>query len=305
VAVLRTENLCKHYGPVRALENVSFEVPTGSVFGVLGPNGSGKTTLLGTVTGVLKATSGGFVWFDEPGAANVHRRIGTLLETPNFYPYLTGAQNLAITAAIRGRGHEQIGEILETVGLSTYPKLSFGKFSLGMKQRLAIGATLLGNPELVVLDEPTNGLDPSGIVDIRALINRIHQQGRTILLASHLLDEVEKVTTHVAILKKGRLLESGPMAQLLKEETLIEVGSADLLALKTALESFLPALTLNAREAGFVVSKAPIRADYSAPSSEFTPEHLNRHCFEHGVNLNHLQRKKRNLESRFLELTDA
>jgi ABC-2 type transport system ATP-binding protein len=266
------------------------------VFGVLGPNGSGKTTLLGTVMGVLFPTEGTFHWFDRPaGDSTQRRKIGTLLENPNFYPYLTGRQNLAITASIRGADERQIGEVLETVGLQEFAGLTFGQYSLGMKQRLAIGATLLGDPEVVVLDEPTNGLDPSGIADIRKLVGHIQQQGRTILLASHLLDEVQKVCTHVAILKQGRLLECGPMEQVLRDEAMIEVGAADLEGLRQALERFQPALKLTAREAGFIVRGSP----------EVTPEKLNRFCFEHGLSLNHLMPKKRNLESRFLELTDA
>ena len=294
-SILRTDQLCKSYGSLTALREVSFEVPSGSVFGVLGPNGSGKTTLLGTVMHVLYPSAGRFFWFDSEPVPQQRQRIGTLLETPNFYPYLTGAQNLEITASIRGRGLEQVDMVLEQVGLQTYATLPFSKYSLGMKQRLAIGSSLLGNPEVLVLDEPTNGLDPAGIADIRRLITELHQQGKTLILASHLLDEVEKVCTHVAILKKGRLLETGSMREVLHDETIIVVGASDLDKLRKALESYPQTLRMTLQESGFRLQ---------CQHTDFTAESVNRHCQEKGVFLSLLHTKKRDLESRFLELTD-
>lgn len=294
MTILELEGLSKNYGKVKALQNVSFEVPSGSVFGILGPNGSGKTTLLGTVLEVLYPSAGRFCWFEEreKPLAEQRRRIGTLLETPNCYPYLTGAENLAITASIRGCGEDKIEQVLKRVGLADHPKLPFSSYSLGMKQRLALGGCLLGDPEVLVLDEPTNGLDPAGIADVRSLIAELRQGGKTIILASHLLDEVEKVCSHVAILKKGNLLDVGSMEQVLKEEIVIEVEAADAAGLRQALESHQPALHVKPHEAGFRVS------------GEVTAEQLNRFCFEKDITLRLLRTNRRDLESRFLEITD-
>lgn len=292
--ILNTYQLSKSYGQVQALKEVTFEVPAGCVFGILGPNGSGKTTLLGTVLETLYPTSGRFQWFGESSvnSAAQRHRIGTLLETPNFYPYLTGAQNLAVTASIRGRGQDQIEEVLRRVGLYEARAQKFATYSLGMKQRLAIGAALLGDPEVLVLDEPTNGLDPAGIADVRRVVGSLKDEGKTVILASHLLDEVEKVCTHVAILKKGRLLEYGTMENVLKEETTIEVRANDLERLQNLLQAHSPALSLSHHEGAFQVTGAP------------SAEDLNRYCFEHGLVLSCLRTNKRDLESRFLEMTD-
>lgn len=291
--VLKVQGLGKRYGNLQALEEVSFEVPAGSVFGILGPNGSGKTTLLGTVLEILFPSTGRFEWFagKDLSGAQQRRRIGTLLETPNFYPYLTGAQNLSITASVRGCGVDGISQVLKRVGLAEHPKLPFGKYSLGMKQRLAIGGCLLGEPEVLIFDEPTNGLDPSGIADIRELIGQLHKEGKTMIVASHLLDQVEKVCTHVAILKKGRLLESGPMESVLRSEIAIDLKAADPRALHQALLEFSVELSIKEQDGGFRVS------------GDVTPEQLNRYCFDKGLTLTLLSPQKRDLESRFLEIT--
>ena len=203
MAILTVENISKNYGNIKALKGVSFSVPAGCVYGILGPNGSGKTTLLGIIMNVLKATGGSYKLFDE-NATDAHRKkIGTLLETPNFYHYLSAVQNLKISAAIKGHGEDDIDNVLHTVDLFKRKDSPFSTFSLGMKQRLAIGAALLGDPDVLVFDEPTNGLDPVGIAEIRSLIKELSAKGKTIIMASHLLDEVEKVCTHVAILKQG------------------------------------------------------------------------------------------------------
>ena len=294
MSILAAEGLSKSYGKVKALQDVSFSVPPGSVFGILGPNGSGKTTLLSTVLEILFPSAGSFVWFDDRKTplSGLRRRIGTLLETPNYYPYLTGAQNLAITAAIRGCSESDIPKVLEKVGLADAQKLAFSQYSLGMKQRLALGGCLLGDPEVLVLDEPTNGLDPVGIADVRTIIGDLARQGKTIILASHLLDQVEKVCTHVAILKKGKLLESGSMQQVLKEDAVIDLEASDRSALESALKGHEPSLDVTVRDNGFRVSGTT------------TAEQLNRYCFEKGVALSYLHTRKRDLESRFLEITD-
>lgn len=213
--VLEIENLTKSYGSVVALQGLSMSVPQGSVFGLLGPNGSGKTTTLGIILGVLHATSGTVRWFGQ-SLNPLHRlRIGALLETPNFYPYLTARQNLAQAAAIKHTPTNSIDKVLITTGLLERQHERFNGFSLGMKQRLAIAAALLGQPEVLILDEPTNGLDPQGIAEIRELIRAQTALGTTVIIASHMLDEVEKVCTHVAILSKGQLRASKPISELL------------------------------------------------------------------------------------------
>jgi ABC-2 type transport system ATP-binding protein len=197
--ILALNNITKFYGKIRALDHVSFEVPEGSVFGILGPNGSGKTTLLGIVTDVLKATEGSYSWFGETPSEKQRRQLGTLLETPNFYHYLSAQRNLQIAAAIKEKPADDIPRVLDLVRLTERRHSRFNTYSLGMKQRLAIASCLLGNPPVLVFDEPTNGLDPAGIAEIRQMIRLLAKEGKTIILASHLLDEVEKVCSHVFI----------------------------------------------------------------------------------------------------------
>lgn len=272
------------------------KVPKGSVFGILGPNGSGKTTMLGIVMDVLKATSGTYRWFDEEPTHEHRKRIGTLLETPNFYHYLSGERNLRINAEIKGRGLEDIPKVLKRVNLWERRKSKFSTYSLGMKQRLAVANCLLGDPEVLVFDEPTNGLDPVGIAETRDLIKNLAREGITIILASHLLDEVEKVCTHVSILQRGDLLASGHVDEVLVNEDIVEVGAADLAKLETALQS-ANGYTHTKKEGGI------IQVFYPAGSARL--EDLNQHCFAQGVVLNHLQLKKKSLESKFFELTNA
>ena len=293
--VLTIEGISKNYGRIQALNNVSFSVPAGSVFGILGPNGSGKTTMLGIVMDVLKPTAGSFQFFGQPASAEQRKHIGTLLETPNFYHYLSGERNLAISAEIKGKGKEDILSVLEKVNLAERKNSKFSTYSLGMKQRLAIAAALLGNPDVLVFDEPTNGLDPVGIAEIRELILRLASEGKTIIMASHLLDEVEKVCTHVAILKKGNLLTAGPVDEVLVNEDMVEISAADFGRLQTivgAMGGYKNAKTQNNQLQLFMSQGT---ADLEA---------INRYCFENGVVLNHLQLKKKSLEAKFFELTN-
>ena len=242
--VLSLKNIKKNYGPVKALDDISFDVPKGSVFGILGPNGSGKTTMLGIVMDILKATSGSFYWNGEQGSTNeMRKQIGTLLETPNFYHYLSAEKNLKIAAAIKGRSYDEIPVVLEKVNLLQRKDSKFSTYSLGMKQRLAIASTLLGSPDILVFDEPTNGLDPAGIAEIRELMKDLNRQGKTIIMASHILDEVEKVCTHVAIIQKGILKTVGTVQEVLnaaptdKVATLeIEVSADNITALEDLLK---------------------------------------------------------------------
>ena len=244
--VLSLDKLSKSYGHIRALREVSFDVPKGSVFGILGPNGSGKTTLLSLVLDVLHADSGRFLWFGHPGSSTQRKKIGSLLETPNFYHYMSAADNLRVTQRISGRGNESdIEKVLHQVKLFERRKSSFKTYSLGMKQRLAIAATLLGDPKVLVLDEPTNGLDPVGIAEIRQLIKDLHAQGHTIIMASHLLDEVEKVCTHVAILKTGEVITTGDVETVLMDEDVIELSADDFESLNTILRHYNKPVTID------------------------------------------------------------
>ena len=226
--ILSLKNISKSYNRIKALQEVSFDVPGGAVFGILGPNGSGKTTLLGIVMDVLTASAGTYTWFGNPPSEKQRREIGTLLETPNFYHYLSAQHNLEIAALIKHKPADDIERVLKLVRLYERRDSKFQTYSLGMKQRLAIAACLLGNPSVLVFDEPTNGLDPSGIAEIRQLIIDLAAAGKTIILASHLLAEVEKVCTHVAILQQGVLIKSGDVLSALSQEVWLELGSADM-----------------------------------------------------------------------------
>ena len=295
--VLSVQNLTKFYGSIQALKSVSFDVPKGSVFGILGPNGSGKTTLLGIVMDVLKPTSGSFQFFGKVPDAETRRQIGTLLETPNFYHYLSGERNLRIAAEIKQRGHDQIEEVLKKVNLYQRKNSKFSTYSLGMKQRLAIAASLLGNPDVLVFDEPTNGLDPVGIAEIRDLIRQLSAEGKTIIMASHILDEVEKVCTHVAIIQKGDLKTVGTVAEVLSKNAdnfnAIDIASDNLEQLQVVVKS-MPGVN------GAFVEDRCVRVICEPGISS---KDLNRFCFENGVVLSRLTEQRKSLEKTFLEIT--
>ena len=292
--ILSLQNISKRYGAVQALSGVSFDVPQGSIFGVLGPNGSGKTTLLGIVTDVLKPDAGSFTLFDKAPSASERRQIGTLLETPNFYHYLSGYKNLEISAAIKQRGKADIARVLELCGLIQRQHSAFKTYSLGMKQRLAIAAVLLGNPDVLILDEPTNGLDPSGIAEVRDLLRQLAHTGKTILLASHLLDEVEKVCTHVAILRSGKLLLSGAVNEVIARNDYVELSAADNNALRAVLLQY-PGCT------GAEVNGNIVRALFSVSPDAAA---INSYCAAQGIWLGHLQLRRKSLETAFLEITN-
>jgi ABC-2 type transport system ATP-binding protein len=294
--VLLLDNVTKSYGRVQALKGVSFEVPEGSVFGILGPNGSGKTTLLSIILDVLKANKGNFLWFGHPGSREQRQKIGSLLETPNFYHYLSAVNNLRITQSISGRGTaKDIDEVLKKVRLYERRDSRFSAFSLGMKQRLAIAATLLGDPKVLVFDEPTNGLDPVGIAEIRQLIIELKKSGHTIIMASHLLDEVEKVCTHAAILRTGELLTTGRVEEILVDDDVVELGAPDLNAL---------AVVLNQLSDHVVIDSQLSTVHVTFPKGTARLDEINSFCFKQGIVLNHLILKKKRLEARFFELTN-
>ncbi|MDE1191221.1 MAG: ABC transporter ATP-binding protein [Arachidicoccus sp.] len=295
MTALSIHNISKKYGAITALNDVSFDVPEGSIFGILGPNGSGKTTLLGIVTNVLFPDSGSCEMFGKPIEAMMRKKTGTLLETPNFYHYLSAEKNLEITASIKGYDYSTIEPALQRVDLYDRRKSKFSTFSLGMKQRLAIAAAMIGDPSVLILDEPTNGLDPNGIADIRNLIKNLAKEGKTIVMASHLLDEVEKVCTDVAILKKGNVLAAGNVNNVLRNENTIELAAEDLHQLKNVLQHFQGYTSIEEMGGLLLLHHEPGKISLSE---------LNKYCFENGVVLTHLNIHKKSLETKFLEITN-
>ncbi|TAE17083.1 MAG: ATP-binding cassette domain-containing protein [Bacteroidetes bacterium] len=294
--VLEVNNISKNYGKIQALQNVQFAVQPNCVFGVLGPNGSGKTTLLGIITNVLQATSGSYTLLGQAPSHLVRQQIGTLLETPNFYHYLSAVQNLKIVCEIKNQPYTEIDRVLSLVNLLHRKNSKFSTYSLGMKQRLAIASALIGNPDVLVLDEPTNGLDPVGIAEIRTLILQLAATGKTIIMASHLLDEVEKVCTHVAILKNGVLLGSGAVDDVLANEEMIEIAADNMDKLASVVDGFGGFTKKTATAQSIVLYYKTVEPGMLAS--------INKHCFEQGIVLHTLSKRKKTLETKFLELTN-
>lgn len=291
--VLHIDNLSKHYGRIKAVERLSLEVEAGMAYGILGPNGSGKTTTLGMVLGITRPASGSFEWFEGRYGDRHRRHLGALLETPNFYPYLNAEKNLSLVAHIKGASTHNLDELLELVNLKHRKTSRFSTYSLGMKQRLAIAAAMIGDPEVLILDEPTNGLDPQGIAEVRETIRRIAGTGKTIIMASHILDEVEKVCSHVGIIKNGQLLASGTVGAIISDDYLVELGAEDLSALHIALLSH-PGIKKAPIEEGLIVA----HFDEKLPTAE-----INAWAFQHGITLSHLRPIRKSLEAEFLEIT--
>jgi ABC-2 type transport system ATP-binding protein len=290
--LLSIQGLSKSYNSIQAIRNLNLEINEGQAFGILGPNGSGKTTTLSVITGIIRQDSGSFRWFGEEPAPHHRRSIGSLIESPHFYPYLSLEKNLRIICDIKGTPYDDIQRVLKLSKLLERKRSRFSTLSLGMKQRLGIAAAMLGNPPVLVLDEPTNGLDPEGIAEVREIVTGQVGRGRTLILASHILSEVEKICSHVAILKKGELLASGPVRELLAEEEIIEVSCSDNQLLKEKLgksglvkeietENGLLVLTLN---------------------DHITAPDINSFAFSNDLVLHHMISRKRSLESQFLEL---
>jgi ABC-2 type transport system ATP-binding protein len=292
--ILTIENLTKKFGNLTAVDNISFRIEKGNVYGILGPNGSGKSTTLGIVLNVVNKTSGTFHWFDGKDTTNsAIKKVGAIIERPNFYPYMTANQNLELVCKIKGVSKSKIEEKLKLVELSNRKHSKFSSFSLGMKQRLAIASALLNDPEILILDEPTNGLDPQGIHQIREIIKTIASQGTTILLASHLLDEVEKVCSHVVILQKGKTLYTGSVAGMNASHGFFIVKSDDMLMLKTALEDH-----------NSIASLKPDGENIIAFLNEpMEAAEINKYLFDRGIILSYLLKRKESLEEQFLELT--
>jgi ABC-type multidrug transport system ATPase subunit len=289
--VLAINNLSKRFGRIQAVNNVSLQVKAGQVFGMLGPNGSGKTTTLGMLMGVVNPTAGNFTWFGQPPTDHIRRRIGAVLEHPIFYPYLSGRKNLELNAMIKQCPTENIAKVLALVELAERQDDAYKTYSLGMKQRLAIASALLNDPDVLILDEPTNGLDPMGIAGIRELIIRIAAGGKTIILASHLLDEVQRVCTHFAILKKGTLVHHGPVHDVDKGTETVEV-KADAPDLSQVLLAFPGTSSVNRENGSFQVH---LREQFNATD-------LNRFLFEKDIVASHLVTRQKSLEQQFLEI---
>ena len=293
-SILSIKNLHKRYGFVHAVNGISLEIKKGNVYGILGPNGSGKSTTLGIVLNVVNKTSGEFTWFD--GSQSTHeaiKKVGAIIERPNFYPYMTAAENLSLVCKIKGISKTKVAEKLEIVGLTERRNSKFRTFSLGMKQRLAIASALLNDPEILILDEPTNGLDPQGIHPIREIIRLIASTGTTILLASHLLDEVEKVCSHVLVLKKGQMLYSGTVSDMIRSEGFFELAANDLVELerKLRLHPYFKSVESAQDKLVFTTSTTIAAAD------------LNQYLASENVFVSHLAFKKPSLEEQFLTLT--
>ncbi len=292
--ILSIKNLHKRYGKIHAVNNVSLEIHKGNVYGILGPNGSGKSTTLGIVLNVVNKTSGEYSWFD--GTMQTHealKKVGAIIERPNFYPYMSAKENLELVCKIKNIDYSKINEKLEIVGLIDRKDSKFKTFSLGMKQRLAIASALLNDPEILILDEPTNGLDPQGIHQIRDIIRLIASQGTTILLASHLLDEVEKVCSHVLVLRFGKILYSGTVDGISNQSGFFELQAESNSNLIETLKNH-PEVEKILEAEGKVIVYFKTQLDASL---------LNRYLIENGIYLNHLVFKKMSLEEQFLELT--
>ena len=293
--ILKISNLNKIFNKhLHVVKNVSFEIKKGNVYGILGPNGSGKSTTLGIVLNVVNKTSGDFEWFGGKVATHdALKKVGAIIERPNFYPYMTAKENLELVCKIKGTPFSKVDEKLELVGLLERKNDKFKTYSLGMKQRLAIASALLNDPEILILDEPTNGLDPQGIRQIRDIIKVIASQGTTILLASHLLDEVEKVCSHVVVLRKGEMLYQGTVHNMIENNSFFELKSNDMLRLKTVLDEHSFVENTIEEDGKLMVY---LKQDIAA-------QDLNSYLFEQNIVLEHLVKRKNSLEEQFLELT--
>ena len=294
--ILTVQQLTKKFGYLTAVKDLSFTIEKGNVYGILGPNGSGKSTTLGMVLNVVNRTGGSFVWFD--GATSTHealKKVGAIIERPNFYPYMSAIQNLKLVCKIKEVPEDKIQEKLQLVGLWGRKDSKFKTYSLGMKQRLAIASALLNDPEILILDEPTNGLDPQGIHQIREIIKKVASQGTTILLASHLLDEVEKVCTHVVILRKGEKLYSGRVDGMMASYGFFQLKTTDLGKLTKVLEA----------DEGFGKMEQANGLLTVYLNREMDAEELNKMLFDKGIVLSHLVKRKESLEEQFLTLTNG
>jgi ABC-2 type transport system ATP-binding protein len=291
--ILQIEQLTKRFSKrILAVDELDLEVVKGQVFGLLGPNGSGKTTTLGMLLGVVSRTKGKFSWFGQGDDYRLRKNIGAILEQPNFYPFLSARQNLQVHSRIKDIRKPDADGLLKLVGLSDRANDPFKTYSLGMKQRLAIASALLADPEVLIFDEPTNGLDPLGIAEIRQLILDIRDMDKTILLASHLLDEVQKVCSHFAVLRRGKKIYSGSVQDALHSTNTIAVGADNVDVLRNVLSD------TNG------IKGVEQHADHVSVdvSNEWTAATLNNYLVNKNVAVNFIQQKKSSLEEKFLEI---
>ncbi|MEM8939691.1 MAG: ABC transporter ATP-binding protein [Bacteroidota bacterium] len=290
--ILKVNKLTKKFNKLTAVSQLDLTIEKGQVYGILGPNGSGKTTTLGMILEVVKPTSGNFEWFGGLTNVEARQKIGSILETPNFYSYLTAVQNLKVVAHIKKSDPKRIDKILKQVNLYKRRNDKFKTYSLGMKQRLSLAAALLSDPPVLLLDEPTNGLDPEGIAEVRQLISNVASEGKTIIMASHLLDEVQKVCTHFCIMKKGIKLYDGAVNEILGETNIVDIFSDNLDQLKNITEKFKGAENIEAENGSL---KVFLKDGQSS-------KELNKYCFEQGVILNKLTPQSKSLEQEFLKI---
>jgi len=286
----------KVYGDIRAVDDLRFSVPKGKITGFVGPNGAGKTTTIRLLLGLARPTSGDATVLGSSIArpyAYLHR-VGALIEAPAFYPTLSGRRNLEVLATLGGLPHERIDDLLELVDLATRAADKVHEYSLGMKQRLGIAAALLPDPDLLVLDEPTNGLDPAGIVEIRGLLRRLTDDGKTVFTSSHLLAEMQQSADWLIVIKSGRILFEGSVAELIGQDQAMLVARPERVADLSKLAKIARAAGHDTQRSG---SRLLVRS-----SSRFAAE-LNRTAAEQGITLVELHMSQPTLESTFIELT--
>ena len=295
--VIETNGLSKDFGSILAVDNLSLSVPKGSVFGLLGPNGAGKTTIIGILLGLITPTSGKFSLFGEEINGSIEsalRRIGATMETPSFYPYLSGLDNLRYFQQVAGYNDAaELDSLLELVNLHPRRHSRFATYSLGMKHRLGIAYALLGDPELLLLDEPTNGLDPNGMAEVRRLLQDLGDGDRTVLLASHLLHEVEQVCDSVAILSKGRVIAQGLVSELIARKSTVRLATTDDESAATILNGLDWVGSVLAEDGGLLVEADPAR------TSELTAA-----LARSDVYVSELRALDTSLEEYFLEVTE-
>ncbi|UCE93323.1 MAG: ATP-binding cassette domain-containing protein [Flavobacteriaceae bacterium] len=294
--ILSLNKLHKKFGRIHAVNDLSFDIHKGNVYGILGPNGSGKSTTLGIILNVVNRTSGSFSWFD--GNMSTHealKKVGAIIERPNFYPYMTATQNLQLVCKIKGVPFDKIDEKLREVNLYERRNSKFKTFSLGMKQRLAIASALLNDPEILILDEPTNGLDPQGIHEIRSIIRSIAANGTTILLASHLLDEVEKVCTHVVVIRNGIKLYSGRVDEMTSSYGVVELRSQGFEKEIIEVLKNYDGIENISEEDGKIFLKL---------GKEISSGEINQYLMKNKIVLSHLVKRKPTLEQQFLTITN-
>ncbi|MFD6350495.1 ABC transporter ATP-binding protein [Nocardia tengchongensis] len=293
-AIAVTDRLTKRYGSHLAVDAVGMTVHRGEIYGFLGPNGAGKTTTLRMLAGLIRPSSGSATVLGRaPGDPDALRRMGVLIEGPGFYPYLSGRDNLRVLARYRGVGDDAVADALDRVALSARGGDRFRTYSLGMKQRLGVAAALLGRPDLLILDEPTNGLDPAGMADMRELITGLAADGHTVVLSSHLLSEVQEICDRVGVISGGRLLTESTVRELR--------GQASLLVRAEPMAVALPAVRAAVGERSALLTAAGIRVDAGAAQAPVVA----RAVIESGADLLELRSDEKTLEEVFFEMTET